>query len=268
MELLLKLGFKLNLEKNVLEPTQSITFLGLQIDSISMQLLVPKEKKSVIKEIRNFLKLGSCTPRKLAGLNGKLIALKDAVIPFRLYTRKTNKFHCQCMSLSNGDWNQSLVIPQDVKSEISNWLTQWNGKEISLFPSYHYVLTTDASMLNQLSIKNQTDVAHDPFITIIMTGIYKLRPASAKYNEIWDANLVFRYLSTINIYPRFTFISLLHKTLVLCKMFGLARSSDLVKWSFKALKVTTDSIKGPIINVKEQRNTKNADISILELKSL
>ncbi|KAN0018529.1 hypothetical protein ACTFIU_011147 [Dictyostelium citrinum] len=93
MEQLVKLGFMLNLEK------------------------------SVIKEIRNFLKLDSCSPRKLAGLKRKLIALKDAVIPFRLYTGKTNKFHCRCLSLSNGDWDQSFVIPQDVKSEISNWLT-------------------------------------------------------------------------------------------------------------------------------------------------
>ncbi|KAM9975597.1 hypothetical protein ACTFIW_005470 [Dictyostelium discoideum] len=149
MDLLVKLGFKLNLEKSVLEPTQSITFLGLQIDSVSMKLLVPKEKKkSVIKEIRNFLKLDCCSPRKLAGLKGKLIALKDVVIPFRLYTRRTNKFNSQCLTLANGDWDQSFPIPQDVKSEISHWLTvlnQWNGKEISLFPSYDYVLTTDAS---------------------------------------------------------------------------------------------------------------------------
>ncbi|KAM9962854.1 hypothetical protein ACTFIR_005771 [Dictyostelium discoideum] len=85
MDSLVKLGFKLNLENNVLEPTQSITFLGLQIDSVSMKLLVLKEKKkSVIKEKRNFLKLDCCSPRKLAGLKGKLIALKDVVIPFRL----------------------------------------------------------------------------------------------------------------------------------------------------------------------------------------
>ncbi|EAL73840.1 hypothetical protein DDB_G0267206 [Dictyostelium discoideum AX4] len=91
MDLLVKLGFKFKLEKSVLEPTQSITFLGLRIDSISKKLLVPKEKKkSVIKEIRNFLKLDCCSPRKLAGLKGKLMALKDAVIPFRLYTRRTN----------------------------------------------------------------------------------------------------------------------------------------------------------------------------------
>ncbi|KAM9954324.1 hypothetical protein ACTFIW_003865 [Dictyostelium discoideum] len=116
---------------------------------LRMKLLVPKEKKkSVIKEIRNFLKLDCCSPRKLAGLKGKLIALKDAVIPFRLYTRRTNKFHSQCLTLANGDWDQSFPIPQDVKSEILHWLTvlnQWNGKEISLFPSYDYVLTTDAS---------------------------------------------------------------------------------------------------------------------------
>ncbi|KAN0040693.1 hypothetical protein ACTA71_009031 [Dictyostelium dimigraforme] len=149
MDLLLKLGFKLNLEKSILEPTQSITFLGLEIDSLSMKLLVPKEKKkSVIKEIRNFLKLDQCSPRKLAGLKGKLIALKDAIIPFGLYTPQTNKFHTQCLTLANGDWDQSFPVPQEVKSEISIWLTvlnQWNGKEISLFPNFDYVLTTDAS---------------------------------------------------------------------------------------------------------------------------
>ncbi|KAM9954893.1 hypothetical protein ACTFIW_000996 [Dictyostelium discoideum] len=572
MDLLVKLGFKLNLEKSVLEPTQSITFLGLQIDSVSMKLLVPKEKKkSVIKEIRNFLKLDCCSPRKLAGLKGKLIALKDAVIPFRLYTH--------------------------VKSEISHWLTvlnQWNGKEISLFPSYDYVLTTDASesgagatlkkgnktiktwsfqwsttqsnmssnrremlallmayqalwwsdtgpissvrttletmpqeesqldwraysrilqcksrppqpsfrdesqiivqsnqelqlateersvqsnptsvrsntdgsvrispepsnvqllnnqnectpprlesmeamsglptthsfafypgedeliqfeegfyntdlpnleisnlvpddsstssssssphvssstgniprsidqtisrvntnpnsttletgdystfqshvmsiiriqksstadllmkswepstlkvysssytrfrnfctlnslnpanitlvifldylthlfkhkpplafstinghrsMLNQLLLlKNQTDIVNDPFITRIMTGIHKLRPSSAKYQEIWDANQVFKHLSTIKVIPKYTYTALLKKTLVLCKMFGLARSSDLVKWSFNGLIITPDSIKGPVINAKEQRK---GVLSILELTSL
>ncbi|KAM9950987.1 hypothetical protein ACTFIT_009744 [Dictyostelium discoideum] len=317
MDLLVKLGFKLNLEKSVLEPTQSITFLGLQIDSVSMKLLVPKEKKkSVIKEIRNFLKLDCCSPRKLAGLKGKLIALKDAVIPFRLYTRRTNKFHSQCLTLANGDWDQSFPIPQEVKSEISHWLTvlnQWNGKEISLFPSYDYVLTTDASEsgagatlkkgnkviktwsfqwsitqsnmssnrremlallmayqalsdhLSRLSEMNQTDIVNDPFITRIMTGIHKLRPSSAKYKEIWDANQVFKHLSTIKVIPKYTYTALLNQTLVLCKMFGLARSSDLVKWSFKGLIITTESIKGPVINAKEQRS---GIVSILELTSL
>ncbi|KAN0001093.1 hypothetical protein ACTFIZ_002299 [Dictyostelium cf. discoideum] len=131
MDLLVKLGFKLNLEKTVLEKTQSITFLRLQINSLSMKLL-----------------LDCCSPRKLAGLKGKLIVLKDAVIPFRLYTRRTNKFHSQCLNITNGDWDQSFPIGQELNLEISHWLkvlNQWNGKEISLFPSYDYFLTTDAS---------------------------------------------------------------------------------------------------------------------------
>ncbi|KAN0018572.1 hypothetical protein ACTFIU_011190 [Dictyostelium citrinum] len=102
-------------------------------------------------------------------------------------------------------------------------------------PLAYSTINSHCSMLNQLLfLKNQTDVPHDPFITRIMTGIHKLGPSSAKYNEIWDANLVFRYLSTINIYPKFTYNSLL----------------------------------GPVINAKEQRNTKSSDISILELTSL
>ncbi|KAM9975311.1 hypothetical protein ACTFIW_010339 [Dictyostelium discoideum] len=548
MDLLVKLGFKLNLEKSVLEPTQ-LLFSDY-----------------------------CCSPRKLAGLKGKLIALKDAVIPFRLYTRRTNKFHSQCLTLANGDWDQSFPIPQDVNSKPMEW------EEISLFASYDYVLTTDASesgagatlkkgnktnktwsvqwsttqsnmssnrrkmlallmayqalwwsdtgpissvrttletmpqeeseldwraysrilqcksrppqpsfrdesqiivqsnqelqlateegsvqshptsvrsnpngsvrispepsnvqllnnqnestpprlesmeamsglptthsfafypgedeliqfeegfyntdlpnleisnlvsddsitssstgniprsidstdylvltklnsttlesgdhstfqshvmsiiriqksstaelmkswepstlkvyssiytrfrnfctsnsanpanitlvvfmdylthlfkhkpplafstinshrsMLNQLLLlKNHTDIVNDPFITRIMTGIHKLRPSSAKNQEIWDANQVFKHLSTIKVIPKYTYTALLKKTLVLCKMFGLARSSDLVKWSFNGLIITPDSIKGPVINAKEQRK---GVLSILELTSL
>ncbi|KAM9962782.1 hypothetical protein ACTFIR_005699 [Dictyostelium discoideum] len=51
-------------------------------------------------------------------------------------------------------------------------------------------------MLNQLLLlRYQTDIVNDPFITRIMTGIHKLRPSSAKYQEIWDANQVLSLLS-------------------------------------------------------------------------
>ncbi|KAM9994152.1 hypothetical protein ACTFIZ_002962 [Dictyostelium cf. discoideum] len=116
------------------------------------------------------------------------------------------------------------------------------------------IINNHRSMLNQLLLlRNQTDIVNDPFISRIMTGIHKLCPSSAKYKEIWDANKVFKYLSTIKVLPKFTYTALLNKTLVLCKIFGLARSSDLVKWSFKGLNITTDSIRGPVINAKEQR---------------
>ncbi|KAN0040727.1 hypothetical protein ACTA71_009065 [Dictyostelium dimigraforme] len=434
MDLLLKLGFKLNPEKSILEPTQSITFLGLEIDSLSMKLLVPKEKKkSVIKEIRNFLKLDQCSPPKLAGLKGKLIALKDAIIPFRLYTSQTNKFHTKCPTLANGDWDQSFPVPQEVKSEISIWLTvlnQWNGKEISLFPNFDYVLTTDASessagaipreynhknlvtpmvirpihhvikpsgdarfiiglssnvpKTKQLQTQNSNGQHHHSllhqsprwsnsgFIDSLRTTLETTSqeedhsnwrthsgfpqcesrsPQSSFRNEsqvsqkdqklrlaieeVFNSNGLIRItpkpsdhqlldhkdecpptrlesmetmssVSTTNttafgigedeflkldayvditdipdleitnvvsndfLVTKFsnfpTYSALLHKTLVLCKMFGLERSLDLVKWSLKNPIVSTDSIKGPVINPKEQRNgNNNSNLPILEL---
>ncbi|KAM9975621.1 hypothetical protein ACTFIW_005494 [Dictyostelium discoideum] len=48
-------------------------------------------------------------------------------------------------------------------------------------------------------------------------------------------------------------------------MFGLERSSDLVKLSFNSLIITPDSINGPVINAKEQRK---GVLSILELTLL
>ncbi|EAL73785.1 hypothetical protein DDB_G0267296 [Dictyostelium discoideum AX4] len=108
-----------------------------------------------------------------------------------------------------------------------------------------------------------------------MTGIHKLLPSSAKYKEIWGANQVSKHLSTIKVIPKYIYTALLNKTLVLCKMFGLSRSSDLVKWSFKGLIISTDSIKGLVINAKEQRSGVNEgeplqvnDISSIVLSTL
>ncbi|KAM9954847.1 hypothetical protein ACTFIW_000950 [Dictyostelium discoideum] len=87
---------------------------------VSMKLLVPKEKKkSVIKEIRNFLNLDCCSPRKLVGLKGKLIALKNSVILFRLYTRRTNKFHSQCLTRQ---WRLGSIIPHSSRCQFRDFM--------------------------------------------------------------------------------------------------------------------------------------------------
>lgn len=44
LTLLQQLGFTINWEKSILEPTQSLTFLGLSIDSQTMSLSLPEGK--------------------------------------------------------------------------------------------------------------------------------------------------------------------------------------------------------------------------------
>ncbi|KAM9975760.1 hypothetical protein ACTFIW_000036 [Dictyostelium discoideum] len=182
-------------------------------------------------------------------------------------------------TLETGDYStfqsQVMSIIRIQKSSTAELLMKsWEPSTLKVYSSSYTrfrnfsfsTINGHRSMLNQLLLlKNQTDIFNDPFITKIMTGIHKLRPSSAKYQEIWDANQVFKHLSTIKVIPKYTYTALLKKTLVLCKMFGLARSSDLVKWSFNGLIITPDSIKGPVVNAKEQRK---GVLSILELTSL
>ncbi|KAM9954897.1 hypothetical protein ACTFIW_001000 [Dictyostelium discoideum] len=174
----------------------------------------------------------------------------------KLYSSSYTRFRNFCTSNSLNTANITLVVFMDYLTHL------FKHKPPLAFST----INGHRSMLNQLLLlKNQTDIVNDPFITRIMTGIHKLRPSSAKYQEIWDANQVFKHLSTIKVIPKYTYTALLKKTLVLCKMIGLARSSDLVKWSFNGLIITPDSIKGPVVNAKEQRK---GVLSILELTSL
>ncbi|KAM9972501.1 hypothetical protein ACTFIW_006044 [Dictyostelium discoideum] len=174
----------------------------------------------------------------------------------KVYSSSYTRFRNFCTSNSLNPANITLVVFMDYLTHL------FKHKPPLAFST----INGHRSMLNQLLLlKNKTDIVNDAFITRIMTGIHKLRPSSAKYQEIWDANQVFKHLSTIKVIPKYTYTALLKKTLVLCKMFGLARSSDLVKWSFNGLIITPDSIKGPVINAKEQRK---GVLSILELTSL
>ena len=50
-KLLIKLGFALNLDKSILEPTQCILHLGNMIDSVRMIVYLPSDKKENVKTL-------------------------------------------------------------------------------------------------------------------------------------------------------------------------------------------------------------------------
>eukprot|EP01132_Coremiostelium_polycephalum_P010169 gene10169-12475_t len=149
LSLLTTLGFTPNLEKSVLTPCQQLIFLGFLVDSQKMKLFIPQDKKKgVIKEIQSVLKKEYCSLRNLASVKGKLISIKEAVIPNSLYQRKTLRFQNQMIKKSKGNWEFKFQLPKQVKKELKEWiqhLEKWNGKEILLSPNPDYILETDAS---------------------------------------------------------------------------------------------------------------------------
>jgi len=86
MLLLTGLGFIINIAKFVTTPTQQIEFLGLRVDSTSLQLSLPGEKLHHIRmEVSQHLQKSQVTAHQLAQLIGKLHAASQAVLPAPLF---------------------------------------------------------------------------------------------------------------------------------------------------------------------------------------
>ncbi|KAM9972544.1 hypothetical protein ACTFIR_011911 [Dictyostelium discoideum] len=264
MDLLVKLGFKLNLEKSVLEPTQSIANrFGINEASCSQR----KEEKChkgnkklfktrlcrchsqerkqdnqdlVIPVVNNSIEHVIKSSRNACAVNGVSSTMSETE---QLQAEDSNRQHNHSLNVSSSSYSRFRnFCPSNSLNPANITLVVFMDYLTHLFkhkpPLAFSTINGHRSMLNQLLLlKNQTDIVNDPFITRIMTGIHKLRPSSAKYQEIWDANQVFKYLSTIKVIPKYTYTALLKKTLVLC----------------------------PVINAKEQRE---GVLSILELTSL
>ena len=79
-------GFIINIPKLITIPTQQIKFLGMQVDSTSLQSCLPGEKLHHIRmEINQNLQRTQVTARQLAQLIGKLHTTLPAVPPISLF---------------------------------------------------------------------------------------------------------------------------------------------------------------------------------------
>ncbi|KAM9954998.1 hypothetical protein ACTFIW_000828 [Dictyostelium discoideum] len=95
----------------------------------------------------------------------------------KVYSSSYTRFRNFCTSNSLNPAKITLVVFIDYLTHL-----------FKLKPMFAFsTINGHRSMLNQLLLhRNQTDIVNDPFITRIMTGIHKLSPSSAKYQEIWD----------------------------------------------------------------------------------
>lgn len=88
IKLLQCLGFVINFDKSVIQPTQSCQYLGFVLDTNNMTLELPVDKRNNIKKsVQHFLTLQTCAIRDLAKLIGTLIAACPATTYGWLYTK-------------------------------------------------------------------------------------------------------------------------------------------------------------------------------------
>ena len=130
IKLLRKLGFSIHWGK-VVDPTQKITFLGIELDSIDMSLRLPKDKLCKLREeLQGFLGRKRATKRQLQSLAGRLSWAAAVVKGGRVFLRRIfNK-----IGLLRQNSHRTL-LSAEVRQDIDWWyncITTFNGRSLLL----------------------------------------------------------------------------------------------------------------------------------------
>ena len=116
-----RLGFKVNEEKSVLEPTRNITFLGFEINSISMQVSLTEEKKGKLLRVIDEILTGDNTIRQVAGLVGLMVAYAPAVEYSGVHFKSLERDKIKALKRSRGNFESKMWVSEEGMSDIRWW---------------------------------------------------------------------------------------------------------------------------------------------------
>ena len=144
------LGFSINMEKTILEPTQSLVFLGFTIDSINLELrLSPEKLKKIRAEARKFVGAELISARSLARLLGKMNATSNVIPPAPLFYRHLQMDLAKALRADVQNYETELRLSSASKEELIWWdthLVRWNGKSV-MTRDPELTIDSDASKL-------------------------------------------------------------------------------------------------------------------------
>ena len=142
IKLLRSLGFQINWNK-VVDPTQCLIFLGIEIDSRSMCKRLPAVKLTELKEcLAGFSQRKRASKKQLQSLAGKLNWAAGVVHGGRVFLRRIIDAICTLSAA-----NHKCVISQEVRLDIEWWkvfMTSFNGSSLMLDDRPVVSVSTDA----------------------------------------------------------------------------------------------------------------------------
>ena len=148
LTLLQRLGFTINWEKSILEPTQSLTFLGLVIDSQTMSLTLPEKKiLNIQNKCQRLLLNPTPSAREVASLIGTLEAARPAIWQAPLHYRYLQIQLIKSLQISQDNYETLMSLNSNAQAELRWWhqnVVTVNGSTINPSPPDLYI-TSDAS---------------------------------------------------------------------------------------------------------------------------
>ena len=133
----------------IIGPCTSITYLGIEIDSVAQAIRLPPDKFSeLLSLLRSWEAKKKCTKRELLSLIGSLSFACKVVKPGRIFLRRLIDLSTSVQSL-----NHHIYLNYEARADIAWWidfLPTWNGVELIQAPvitSVSLTLFTDASSI-------------------------------------------------------------------------------------------------------------------------
>ena len=143
---LCSLGFIINESKSCLVPSNSCRYLGFIIDSKTMEISLPVEKREKIKkELIKFKNLSRCKIRDFARLVGLLTSACPAIEYGWLYTKEFER--CKFLSLKGDDnYEKFMTISSTLNSDFEWWINSIDKSVCKIkFDNYNLEIQSDAS---------------------------------------------------------------------------------------------------------------------------
>lgn len=148
IELFRFLGLIITAEKSQLIPSKNVRYLGFILDSLSMTISLPLEKRNKIVSI--CMKVKSKEKMEInsvAELIGVLTSACPAVFYGQLYTRQLETEKIKALEKSNGNYMALMKLSNCARSDIQWWIKNIPLSSRSIQADHiDMVLTTDASM--------------------------------------------------------------------------------------------------------------------------
>ncbi|MEW8544651.1 MAG: reverse transcriptase domain-containing protein, partial [Candidatus Thiodiazotropha sp.] len=127
-EILIRLGYCLNLQKSVFVPTQTPVFLGFVVDSVHRCFRLTEEKKRKFCTLRDAcLCKAHLSVLELQRLAGRCISFMLVVPGAKMYTREMN--YAISLGIKSGG---KVLMSAELREELEAWkfLDEWQGKMV------------------------------------------------------------------------------------------------------------------------------------------
>ena len=154
--LLTEAGFVINEEKSVLTPSQHIQFLGFILDSNSMTVSLPNDKKEKIASICDKLLTETVfSIRFIAHFIGLLVSSFPAIQIGALFYRYLEYDKISALRRNIGNFDCSMSLSDSSKSEVRWWRSNIHScsQPIHVAPPTLFI-TTDASLIGWGAVFN------------------------------------------------------------------------------------------------------------------